>query len=572
MKKLIYLLIMFFSLLPLSSYAFPKVDLLPGMSDKLFIDEGHVNDIKLMKINDKFYFFNLGSQTGIYLDIYDSKMNHIKQTRIGDFSNQGVNIKYNDNREHFAVFWNVWSGQGSNLIKNIYYLFIDLDGNLLINRTELGSGVKIGNDNVDYNYGALLDYDSDGNYMVVWTGEKIIDNYTSKSCIFGQRINSDFTLNGSPFNLHPCNDNSRAFGKNVFNFHDKYFFYWSYVENVGEGENIKRIYHHYYRIVDSNFNPNNFSTTDGILLDENVLSEQYILAEMLADQNNAYFIIGDKSKNADGWTSFYKLVKFNFNTEQFSDIYDIGYTYIFDRDSIIANNKIYLLGNWVNWFKEPNEPWKLNSFLVIFDLATNKAKWTKLIDENSFNNHRIVLGDIKDGNINIYRTYQENQYIDPVYGYITSFPESLIYSSSKRPLIDIIDSKFIQTNTTDNELTAKLKGRILLQVESKGEAWYVDPVKQQRVYLGRPNDAFRIMREFGLGISEKDYNSFKSYGPKTLSGRILLRVEAFGEAYYINPVDLKMHYLGRPADAFNVMRNLGLGITNNDLSKISISQ
>ena len=50
----------------------------------------------------------------------------------------------------------------------------------------------------------------------------------------------------------------------------------------------------------------------------------------------------------------------------------------------------------------------------------------------------------------------------------------------------------------------RLSGRILLQVESKGEAWYIDPVSSQRVYLGRPTDAFEIMRSFGLGITDKD--------------------------------------------------------------------
>ena len=37
-----------------------------------------------------------------------------------------------------------------------------------------------------------------------------------------------------------------------------------------------------------------------------------------------------------------------------------------------------------------------------------------------------------------------------------------------------------------------------------------------------------------------------------------------------NPEDLKMHYLGRPADAFQVMRELGLGISNDNIRKINI--
>ena len=118
------------------------------------------------------------------------------------------------------------------------------------------------------------------------------------------------------------------------------------------------------------------------------------------------------------------------------------------------------------------------------------------------------------------------------------------------------------------DLSSRLAGRILLQVEDLGQAWYVDPDDLKRYYLGRPADAFRIMKEAGLGVSEKDYNSFGHYAPSRLLGRILLRIQANGEAYYVNPVDLKMHYLGRPADAFRIMRELGLGITNADLANI----
>ncbi len=120
-------------------------------------------------------------------------------------------------------------------------------------------------------------------------------------------------------------------------------------------------------------------------------------------------------------------------------------------------------------------------------------------------------------------------------------------------------------------MAGKLKGKILLQVENHGEAWYVNPSNSQRYYLGRPADAFQIMRELGLGINEANYQKFNGQAPANLSGRILLRVEAHGEAYYVNPTDLKMYYLGRPADAFQIMRQLGLGITNENLNQIDIS-
>jgi hypothetical protein len=56
----------------------------------------------------------------------------------------------------------------------------------------------------------------------------------------------------------------------------------------------------------------------------------------------------------------------------------------------------------------------------------------------------------------------------------------------------------------DLDFTEKLAGRILLQVESNGEAWYVDPVSKQRFFLGRPNDAFSVMRQQGLGATDED--------------------------------------------------------------------
>ncbi len=136
--------------------------------------------------------------------------------------------------------------------------------------------------------------------------------------------------------------------------------------------------------------------------------------------------------------------------------------------------------------------------------------------------------------------------------------------------LGIFTSHQISNAQVDNSLSARLSGRILLQVEANGEAWYLNPDNNLRYFLGRPHDAFNIMRELGLGISEDNYNNFSENGtPSKYSGKILLRVENNGEAYYINPETLEMHYLGRPADAFNIMRTLGLGITNDNLEKIN---
>lgn len=137
-------------------------------------------------------------------------------------------------------------------------------------------------------------------------------------------------------------------------------------------------------------------------------------------------------------------------------------------------------------------------------------------------------------------------------------------------------SKTAQAQT----LGERLVGRILIDVERNGEAWYVYPKNNKRYYLGRPHNAFSIMRELGLGILERDFakiDSSEEEGEeylgdlnlaKRLSGQIILQVEKNGEAWYINPLTYKKHYLGRPDDAFRIMRELGLGISRKNLAYI----
>ncbi len=116
---------------------------------------------------------------------------------------------------------------------------------------------------------------------------------------------------------------------------------------------------------------------------------------------------------------------------------------------------------------------------------------------------------------------------------------------------------------------SKMKGRILLQVEKNGEAWYVIPETGERVFLSRPADALQVMKKYSLGVNHRDLLEFKLSGfPEKLAGKILLDVEDKGKAYYISPDTLKEHYLGRPGDAFQLMREKGLGISDKYLVKI----
>lgn len=176
-------------------------------------------------------------------------------------------------------------------------------------------------------------------------------------------------------------------------------------------------------------------------------------------------------------------------------------------------------------------------------------------------------------------------------------------------------------------MSDRVKGKILIKVEDSGKAYYVNPTTKYAVFLGRPADAFNVMRNQGIGItnanleripiglstlsgidsdkdglpdifedaiktdknkadSDKDSYNDKTelengYSPKgggktkidlrfsdNQKGKILLQIESKGEAWYINPTDGKRYFLGRPTDAFNAMKKLGLGVSNKDFENL----
>lgn len=125
----------------------------------------------------------------------------------------------------------------------------------------------------------------------------------------------------------------------------------------------------------------------------------------------------------------------------------------------------------------------------------------------------------------------------------------------------------------DTGFIGRLSGQILLQVEEHGEAWYVDPSTKRRYYMKDGPTAYEMMRFFGLGITNMDLEKVKA-GNLTLinrlKGKILLQVEAHGEAYWIHPATGEAHYLKNGEEAYRLMRYYSLGITNSDLNKIPI--
>lgn len=180
-------------------------------------------------------------------------------------------------------------------------------------------------------------------------------------------------------------------------------------------------------------------------------------------------------------------------------------------------------------------------------------------------------------------------------------------------------------------LAERLRGYILLQVQSYGEAWYVIPTESKRVYLANGQVAYNVMSKLGLGITNANLNKIPvglesrfvetdsdgdglgdkleeglktdpydvdsdndgyddydevshDYSPlgkpknvydyqlvNRLKGRILLQVEERGQAWYVHPVTGRRYYMKDGDSAYQIMRYLSLGITNQDLNNIPVS-
>ncbi len=195
---------------------------------------------------------------------------------------------------------------------------------------------------------------------------------------------------------------------------------------------------------------------------------------------------------------------------------------------------------------------------------------------------------------------------------------------------DYINSEKSLVSQASESLIESLKGRILLQVQEHGEAWYVDPASSKKYYLQDGVSAYDALRKFGLGITNEnlakipigiedrfedidsdndglpdkleeaittsshdadtDDDGFNDgvevksgYNPlgtgkikldlnlaNSLKGKILLQVQSKGEAWYVNPADGKRYYMKDGDSAYQIMRFLSLGITNENLRKIPV--
>ncbi|MEK7584488.1 MAG: immunoglobulin-like domain-containing protein [Patescibacteria group bacterium] len=210
-------------------------------------------------------------------------------------------------------------------------------------------------------------------------------------------------------------------------------------------------------------------------------------------------------------------------------------------------------------------------------------------------------------------------------------PNLLLPTSIDDPVETWVHAEQELVSTPDEGMISRLAGRILLQVEEHGEAWYLDPSSRSKYYLRDGRTAYEALRKFGLGITNADLSKIPigvedrfadadtdgdgladkleealgtgldnpdsdrdgaTDGAEVLTnrtnplgaggmqqsgalsdrlkGKILLQVESKGEAWYVSPVDGLRYYMKDGDAAYQIMRFLSLGITNTDLRKIPV--
>ncbi|MFH0951303.1 MAG: peptidoglycan-binding domain-containing protein [bacterium] len=161
---------------------------------------------------------------------------------------------------------------------------------------------------------------------------------------------------------------------------------------------------------------------------------------------------------------------------------------------------------------------------------------------------------------------------EPTWGATASTSTSATWSDPALVKATIAFEKDMVTQV-NNPLRARLAGNILLQVEANGEGWYVNPGDQQKYYLGRPADAYEIMRFLSVGITDTDLARAQANTGFALKhkGKIFLQVQQHGEAYYVD-FQGKLHYMKDGAAAYDIMRGFGLGITNKDIRQIPVGE
>ncbi|HTK05494.1 MAG TPA: hypothetical protein VL500_07950 [Candidatus Eisenbacteria bacterium] len=105
-------------------------------------------------------------------------------------------------------------------------------------------------------------------------------------------------------------------------------------------------------------------------------------------------------------------------------------------------------------------------------------------------------------------------------------------------------------------------GRILLDVSSHGEAWYVNPQTHERVYLGKPAEALERLKDRAVYVSFENISRVPEVAgapcdeayEKAVAGEVLAPDDVIGAAWYVDPGTGTRRRLATADDAWLIMK------------------
>jgi len=160
----------------------------------------------------------------------------------------------------------------------------------------------------------------------------------------------------------------------------------------------------------------------------------------------------------------------------------------------------------------------------------------------------------------------------------TSLVTAININRTKDIIADTIAAEKAASVTPDLKLSARLSGRLLLQVENGGVVWYVNSNDNKR-YLVTLDNALSLFRGLSLGITEENLGklpikdsekSGDSALMERLAGKLLLRVEKAGRISYIDYQGYR--YDISKDNLMDIFRSLSLGISNENIYKIPVGE
>lgn len=130
-----------------------------------------------------------------------------------------------------------------------------------------------------------------------------------------------------------------------------------------------------------------------------------------------------------------------------------------------------------------------------------------------------------------------------------------------------------------NEIRDRYAGSFLvLDNNFSKEYWYVNPQSQEKYLIKDGKIVSRLLKTVGVGIRNVDLNKIATSSDSILvdyelsykmRGQILLQVEEYGQAWYVNPIDNYRYSIANGQEGFATITKLALDINSVKLNAIN---